>query len=247
MSEIRFSFEEMNREVLDFYGFAKPFLDPSAEGCLTGFAAKLSTIRTKGAFTNATVAQRNRNYPWAITGNHPLLTKPSRSYEKGKKQKGREVVGRLTAIWEITPDPKQNIHDVPKQMRLTGNASVLVEWIDAASHKTLGQWNVDVADIEAPGCMFHAQFPSGIPVPRLPIMAFTPMAVAEHVLGELFQDEWEKHSLGQSAHMESWASIQNKRLTRLLSWHREILEGCTYPPWTALKKERIPEDRFVKT
>lgn len=122
MSEIRFSFEEMNREVLDFYGFAKSFLDPSAEGCLHGFAASLGAIRTKAALSNATNEQKNRSYPWQIAASFPLLTRPSHKYEKDKSKKGPEVVGRLTSIWEITPDTKQNNRDVPKQLRLTGNA-----------------------------------------------------------------------------------------------------------------------------
>jgi hypothetical protein len=247
VSEIRFSIDEMRREVLDFYGYAKSFLDPSAEACLNAFAANLITIRDSAALANSPSDQVNRSYRWTIPNHLPLLTKPSRSYEKGKRAGGREIVGNLTAVWEITPDPKENKRDVPKQFRLTGNASVLVQWIETAKHTILGSWNVDIADPKAPGCMFHTQFPAtGLPVPRHPCIAFTPMAVAEHILGELFQDLWENHSKAGSPLMESWRGIQKRRLAQLLEWQRKLIDDCECPPWTALKTERLlPADRFV--
>jgi hypothetical protein len=245
VSELRFHFDEMHREIKDFYGLAKPFLDPGAEACLDTFAGLLLTIRSKAPLANNPPAVLNKQYRWDIPGHLPLVTRPSRSYERGGRQGGMEIVGRLTAVWEITPDPRRSKQDAPKQFRLTGNASVIVEWLDTASYKTVAQWNMDVADAAAPGCMFHVQVPSPVPVPRLPCIAFTPVAVAEFVLGELFQDAWENHTRTTSC--ENWSATQKRRLSRLLAWQQQVVAGCAGPPWTALKRERLPHDRFVST
>jgi hypothetical protein len=247
VSELRFSIEGTRREILDFYELAKGFLDPSAEACLNAFAAALANIRDGAALRNSPPEQTNRRYRWEIPEHMPLLTRPSRGYEKGKRSGGREVVGNITAVWEITPDTKESKRDVPKQFRLTGNASVLVQWIETEKHTTIGRWHVDVADSKAPGCMFHTQFPAvGLPVPRHPCIAFTPMAVTEHVLGELFQEAWEAHTRLGSPAMESWRGVQKRLLSRVLEWHQEVIDGCECPPWTALKTQRlVPADRLV--
>jgi hypothetical protein len=120
-----------------------------------------------------------------------------------------------------------------------------VEWVEVATDKTLAKWNVDVADSKAPGCMFHVQFSNPVSVPRLLCIAFTPLAVAEFVLGELFQDQWEGHS--RKATCENWSGTQKRRLSKLLAWQQEVVEGCAGPPWTALKTGRLLHDRFVTT
>jgi hypothetical protein len=253
VSELRFPFDEVHREVNDFYALAKPFLDPTAEACLGGFAGALLTIRSRAPLANNPADVVNRKSSWVIPDYQPLLTKPSRGYEKGRRQGGLEIVGRLTAVWEITPDPKANKTDNPRQFRLSGNASVLVEWVDPASHQTLVKWNVDIggpprpSEPAAPGCMVHAQIgnPRRLPVPRIPCIVFTPLAVAEFVLGELFQDEWESHTLATTC--ENWAAIQKRRLSAILAWQQQVIENAAGPPWTALKLGRLPYDQFVAT
>ena len=189
MSELRFDFAETHRETLSFYDFAKPFLDPTADPCLKGFAANLLTIQSKAALRNNPSPVVNKSHLWKIQEDFALLTKPSECYEGRDRKTGKKIVGRLTALWCITPDARISNKDAPKQFRITGNASVKVEWLDASDRQPIGEWTVDVADTAAPGCMFHVQFPCGIPVPRIPSIAFTPMAVAEQMLGELFQDD----------------------------------------------------------
>lgn len=243
MSELRFSFDEMHREVKDFYTLAKGFLDPSAEECLGAFAGRLRAIQSRTPLANNPPDVVNKEQPWVIPDHQPLLTKPSREFEPGGPQGNLEVVGRLTAGWWVTPDPKANSLIIPKQFRLTGNASVRVEWVDTATHKTLGKWHVDVADAAAPGCMFHVQTPSGIPVPRHPSLLFTPLAVAEFVLGELFQTRWDQ--VGRGAGGEWLSELQRSRLLRLLKWQRQVVEGAAGLPLAALKRERIGHDRFV--
>jgi hypothetical protein len=246
MSELRFDFMEVYQEILDFIGFARTFLDNSAETCLRRFAADLMNIRSHAPLASNPSDVVSRGTKWEIHAATPLLTKPSGSYERRGRKARMEVIGQLTVVWGITPDARKNKTDIPKQFRITGNASVKVEWLDAADGRVLGQWNVDVADARAPGCMFHVQFLSGIPVPRVPSIAFTPLAVAEHMLGELFQDDWVDHSRRPSAPMQGWSLTQKNRLLRILDWHRKIVDRCTVgPPWTALKKDRMPQDHLV--
>jgi hypothetical protein len=246
MSELRFDFMEVHQEIINFIGFAKTFLDNSAETCLQRFAADLLNIRSHAPLASNRTAVVNRATEWKIMAATPLLTKASDQYEGRGRKTAREIIGQLTAVWGITPDPKNYKSDVPKQFRITGNASVKVQWLNAADLQVVGCWNVDVADDKAPGCMFHVQFPSGIPVPRMPSIAFTPLAVAEHMLGELFQDDWVDHSRRPSAPMQGWSYTQKKRLLRILEWHKKVVDKCTVgPPWTALKKDRMPQDHLV--
>ena len=108
MSELRFSFDEMLREVKDFYNLAKSFLSPSAEACLKAFAGRLQAIQSRAPLENNPPEVVNKKHAWTIPDHMPLLTKPSREFEPGNAQGKLEVVGRLTAIWEVTSDPRKN-------------------------------------------------------------------------------------------------------------------------------------------
>lgn len=243
----------MHREVTEFYKAAKDLLDPSAEACLGAYASNLLVIRSKAPLSNNVPEVVNKPYPWAIHPYQALLTKPSRRYEKGKRRGGRslEVVGRITATWAITSDAKKSDFDVPKQFRLIGNASVAVELVNAADFTSILRWNVDVAappsgeEPAAPGCMIHVQIenPSRLPVPRLPTMAFTPLAVAEFVLSELFQDDWP--IAGDGAAGKDWAVSQQRRMLQFLEWQRKVVSAAAGSPWSALKRERVPSDLFL--
>ncbi len=254
VSELRFSFDETQREVSDFYQFAKDHLSPSAEACMIAFRSRLSQIRARAPLTNNPPAVLNRAYGWEIPDHQPLLTKPSQAYERGLRNAGPEVVGRLTALWQVIPDPRISKYDTPKQFRLSGIASVRVEWIDTVTHQTLSMWRMEIGDTGSPGCMFHVQilgsselppFPRSISVPRLPCLAFTPTAVAEFMLGELFQDVWEKHSATTSREMQDWREAQKRRLSTLLAWQQDVVSFAEIPPWIALKRARMPENRLV--
>ena len=245
MSELRFEFDEMHREAEAFYALAKPFLDPTAEACIGAFGSALATIRSKVPLANNPVDVLNRRYRWEISKGQPMRTRSSRGYERGKRQGGMEIYGRLTAVWEITPDPIKNKRDRPKQFRISGNASVVVELLDVMTDQPVVTWNMDIADAASPGCMFHSQIPSPskVPIPRLPCIAFTPLAVAEFLLGELFQEEWKAGCVGSAC--ENWTAIQKRRLSSLLAWQQQVIKDCKEPPWTALKRLRLPHDRFV--
>lgn len=255
MKGLVFHFDDMQREVADFSALAKRFLDPSAETCLKVFADQLGIIRQKAPLASTQPGVSGKKYRWEIPANQALRTKPSRGYEKGKRKGGPEIYARITSVWDISPEPRKSNHDVSKHFHLTGNASVRVEWVDVGDDKSMGSWRMEIADDASPGPFFHTQilgdqphppFPQSVTVPRLPCMASTPMAVLEFVLGELFQDEWEKHSMNPSPQMESWRAIQRHRFLNLLAWQKELLKDCMMPPWTVLKTARPSPDLLLK-
>ncbi len=254
MRGLIFRFDDMKREVDDFLTIAKSFLDPSAEACLQAFSRRLEIIRLKSPLANNPLEVVSKQHEWVIPDHQPLLTRPSQGYEKGRRRGGPSICARITSLWEITPEPKKNNYDSPKQFYLTGNASVRVEWRDHEKNLSMGHWRMEIADEASPGCFFHVQilgeddrppFPHAVTVPRLPCIATTPMAVLEFVLGELFQDEWEGHSRLQTREMQNWQSLQKRRLLSLLNWQRELVENSPIAPWTTLKTEQPSQKLFA--
>jgi hypothetical protein len=250
-----FRFDAMRREVMGFSAIAKDFLAPSAEACLQVLADQLGIIQLKAPIGRNDPAAQARPYRWSIPDHQPLLTRPSKAYEKGKKKGGPLICARVTSLWEILPEPKRNKYDVSKHFYISGIASVRIEWVDTKDHKSLGSWRMEIADDASPGCYFHAQilgdyehppFPRSLPVPRLPCIASTPMAVLEFVLGELFQDEWEAHSQNPSPEMDNWRSTQRHRLLNLLTWQQDLVKDCVFPPWTTLKSARPSQNVLHK-
>lgn len=252
---LEFEFSELVREVRDFKEVAKGFLDPSASDALDQLRSSLENIQAAAPVANSPAARTD--YPWEIPSYLPVLTRTSRGYERGEREGGPEVYARVTSIWQIVPAPKPKKASPPKTFRVVGKASVRVEWWEAGDEgRSLGMWRMEMADGVSPGCFFHTQimgedgwtdppFPHAVPVPRLPCIAFTPMAVLEFVLGELFQDEWERHTEVLTPNVESWRSIQKRRLANLYAWHQEVVSGSDAPPWTSLKKARPEGRRFL--
>jgi len=108
-------------------------------------------------------------------------------------------------------------------------------------------WRVEFGAADSPGCYFHTQilgekeqppFPHALSVPRLPSLFVTPMAAVEFLLGELFQDQWEQHIVGDQGDRPFWNGIQQQRLQNLLRWKQQQLDGCQGSPWMALKKAK---------
>jgi hypothetical protein len=250
-----FQFDDMRREIDDFFKLAKDFLDPSAEACLKVLYDQLDVIRHKSPLANNPPNVVNKRYSWVISDHNPLLTRCSQGYEKGSKKGGPSICARITSKWEITPEPRRSNLERSKKFYLTGNASVRVEWRDTKANQSLGSWRMEIADEAAPGCCFHAQilgeeadppFPHAVAIPRLPCIASTPMAVLEFVLGELFQDKWEDHSKNPSVHMESWRATQRHRLLSVLNWQADLVRDSAVPPWTSLKTQRPQRDVFIR-
>lgn len=116
--------------------------------------------------------------------------------------------------------------------------------MEIASHSSSG-----------PGSFFHAQmlgesqddmFPEWLDVPRFPIPLFSPPAVIEFVLAELFQDRWKRDAFRTKGLMETWISIQKPRLQSILAWQQSNLAGIRgVSPWSKLKSISPDEDIFM--
>lgn len=252
---LEFEFAELVREIRDFKEIAKRFLDPSASDSLDLLRSALENIQAAAPLEYSPSARPD--YPWEIPHYSPVVTKPSRAYERGERASGPEVYARLTSIWQVIPMPKLKKGTPPKTFRVVGKASVRVEWREAGdTDRSLGVWRMEMADGSSPGCYFHAQimgedgwdsppFPHAVCVPRLPCIAFTPMAVLEFVLGELFQDEWENHTRILTPNVENWRAIQRRRLGNLYAWQQEVVGSSDAPPWTLLKRAKPDAQRFL--
>ncbi|WP_165071838.1 hypothetical protein [Paludisphaera rhizosphaerae] len=253
-NELQFSFAEMLREIKEFSHIALSgdFLAPGAERVLDQFYGHLEQIRRSAPLQGSLGGRPGSIYKWAIFDEDAIITRPSTNYERGRRSGGVEISAKVTAIWQIRPAPRAKKSKESESFHVAGKASVKVEWHETLEQQLiepLGMWRMELADGASPGCYFHAQiqgedgrkerpFPHSVPVPRLPCIAFTPMAVLEFVLGELFQDLWEGHTRANTSSVETWRGIQRSRLERLLGWQQQMIRDNSAPPWTALKSAR---------
>ena len=253
-NELEFSFPEMIREIQDFSRIALTgnFLAPGGGEVLERFWRGLELIQRSAPLAGTLGGSLGRVHAWEIFDDDLLRTRHSSSYERGKRKGGEEMCAKITSIWQIRPKPKTSKSMPSPTFYVAGKASVKVEWystLEGEPIDPLGMWRMELADGASPGCYFHVQiqgedgrtaspFPHAVPVPRLPCIAFTPMAVLEFVLGELFQDEWEGHTRAQTASVDNWRAIQRDRLERLLKWQLKLIQDNDAPPWTTLKVAR---------
>lgn len=188
-----------------------------------------------------------------------IRTQPTVDYEPGSKSGGQEIYALITGIWEVQPVGRRR---PGRKIAFAGLASAVVElWpadcLNREEYKRsqrLGMWRIELGTHDSPGCYFHAQilgdrsdppFPKRIPIPRLPSPFVTPMAAVEYVLGELFQDEWERKTTGARDHHRDWMAIQRSRWSNLLRWQeQEALNGASSSPWMNLKAAKPPNDLF---
>ena len=135
---------------------------------------------------------------------HHCVREQPRVYEPGGGG-AEDVIGEITSSWAISPwtDKSLKRGTLVPIFRLTGNASIRVRILREnavnAEVTELAMWRMELGAEESPGCFFHIQvlghketppFPASLSVPRLPALAFTPMAALEFLLGELFQAAW---------------------------------------------------------
>lgn len=250
MALLHFSFDEFLEEITSMQQIAAPFLAADAGAALGMLRSSLQNIRT---------TPPNTNGMWRIPEHTPLRTRTTRAYEPGGRG-AEDVIGEITSSWEISPfsdKPVKKGMPVPV-FRLTGNASIRVRILRATgvngeAPAELAMWRMELGAEDSPGCFFHIQvlghkddppFPASLSVPRLPALAFTPMAALEFLLGELFQDEWKRQAAAEGGAMDLWKSIQRKRLERLLAWKLERVRHSAGSPWAALKSAK-PENSHM--
>ncbi|SFO55822.1 hypothetical protein SAMN05216330_103614 [Bradyrhizobium sp. Ghvi] len=248
MSGLRFSFQEMLDEISSFAGLANGFITPQSSLLLFQFRSQLEGYR------NSTTAS---GFDWEIEEINPLQTIPTKDYEPGGGGAAL-LVGEITSKWRIKKEAPKKKSMASQHFQLLGLASTRVRIRTTGSNteapKEIAMWRMELGDSKSPGCYFHTQilgqsddppFPKSLPVPRLPILVMTPLAVAEFMLGELFQDQWEPHTARTVPHLNRWAPIQHERFNRLLDWKKSLLKGSVGTPWSSLKKGQPDTDLFI--
>ena len=187
----------------------------------------------------------------------PLRTRPTCSYEPASRSGGQKIYAHVRGVWQVRPVGRKR---PGRRIAITGSASVVAElWPAECLYREehqksnrLARWRIESGAHDSPGCYFHFQilgdhsdppFPKNIPIPRLPSPFVTPMAAVEFVLGELFQDDWERRTTGGRNHHDDWRAIQRQRWSSLIEWQKKYLNMAGPSPWMSLKAAKA-DDSF---
>lgn len=248
MAELAFGFTQFLRELDSIQKLARRLLDrQTVESVLPMYRSQVENLR---------VTPRNTGVTFEVPEYDPIRTKVSRGdYEASGR--GISVYATISSIWDVVRIQPDRQRDPARAFRLAGRASTRVRLFrvqDDVDTEEIAMWRMEIGDAASPGCHFHVQvlgeadtppFPSLLPIPRLPSVLFTPAAVLEFVLGELFQGAWTQELLRHEADLHRWAPVQRDRLERLLNWHHEVLQQGP-SPWLALKGAKPSGNLFVE-
>jgi hypothetical protein len=249
---IQLSISEICEEIRHLRDAASDLLDPSAHGVLSEFEGSLRQIE---------FCEPGQKTDWQLFRNRPLKTRVSKGeFRFGGNTGAHNCFANITSIWNITPAKPSKKQKRSTAFEVCGKASVHVELFDEAGTEkqhALGSWRMELGTSGAPGCYFHTQilgekdridrpFPHSLDVPRLPCFLFTPMAVTEFVLGELFQNEWRSPQRQAMPAIKGWAGIQRKRMEKMFLWHVRQSETAPGSPWIHLKGSIPESDWFLR-
>ena len=246
---LTFSFAEVLSEIATIEKIASKYISRESANVLPNLHASLENVRTQ---------RNNAVVEWGIPADAPLRTSTSLGdYECEPRNGEHNVSAEISSIWEITPFGNRDAGGISKWFSLTGKASTVARIIrhDPHAKVEIAMWRMEIGDDGAPGCRFHVQimgehdhppFPHSLSVPRLPTIIFTPMAVIEFVIGELFQDDWRREGSRDTPAIHEWRQIQQRRFQKLFEWHSTVLATSTASPWLALKLAAVDRDLFAK-
>lgn len=248
MPGLIFSIKELIDEVNSAAAMTNEFLDESSQEPFNELRTQLQNIRYQHIDTTV---------EWTVSQARPIKTIASDG-EYEVSSKGYSVYGTLSSVWEVRRIKPTKKKDPAKQFQLTGKASTVVKIFrsrtDDHPEEEIAMWRMEVGDDASPGCHFHVQvsgheeavpFPKSLPVPRLPSVIATPLAVLEFLLGELFQERWRKHVNADTHATQRWRSIQRDRLTKLLQWQKTQVDVKDGSPWSALKMAKPAPELFA--
>jgi hypothetical protein len=248
MSQLRFRFAELVREVSTLRVITRDYLDSSTLWALDRFKEQLEHIWE--AVPEATTT---------------ILTLPSLStivspghYEPIGGTGSMHVYAKISGTWEVKPVGHHSKKEKGRQKRsleFCGIASTRIElYEEGADTISIAMWKMELGDSLSPGCYFHVHvlgdgespFPKAVSVPRLPSLFITPMAVVEYVIGELFQDRWAQAVAEENGDILHWRSLQKERFIRLFNWQKSSLEAAISTPWMTLKAAKPPGELFLE-
>src|ERR1700730_12064712 len=154
------------------------FLEPGTDEQLKAAARQIEQLsRARGV------------QPWAM--HRPVKTRTT------TVRGGHNVHAEIKWIWELTAANHRRTH-----FALRGKTSTRIDIVRHVrrSNKNLLSWTMEMGDAGSPGAHFHVQIKNVPPgdnesefdVPRIPGILCTPAEHLDFVLGELFQEKWER-------------------------------------------------------
>lgn len=242
MSGIIFGCGEMLQEIEHMKALSKPFISVESHSfVLHEWKEQLNRFQRRPY----------PNFSWQIPVEKPIKTNLSCGAYQPNGAGGRRLYGTVSAIWEISSDNPANQRQKCNRFLISGNGSTVVkvfEHQDDVQDHLVAEWRFDIGAEDSPGCYLHNQINwafagndengTELDIPRLPTILITPMDALEFVIGELFQDEWPKHTVAATSPVARWRSIQKNRLLHLLAWNYNAVHNSRGSPWTSLKNDR---------
>ena len=238
---------------------AEPFLRSDSLGVLDELHSQLESLR-----------YRMEPLRVEVLPSWPIRTvECNGGYERSKGGEHKSLHAELVLVWEFRPlgqsskKPKAN-----RLVEIAGKASTVatLHVTHAEESSKLASWRMEYGDFESPGAYFHVQipdtlaggsdpdillqtfgmWPSWLPVPRLPIPAFTPMLALEFVLAEIFQDGWPAHLASGLYELGEWRNLQRRRLSAYFQWQRDNSENeAAITPLVGTKNAKPPPSLFL--
>jgi hypothetical protein len=243
-----FAVADLRNELQAFRELADPLLFPGSSQVLHTAASDLLGI-----------SKSKNPVRWQIHQNNPIKTQPSVGSYMPDEQGALTVHAEISFVWGLEPVRPPGDQRPATQVRLNGLASTQIRLLNGfpgagVASEELAVWRMEIGDDAAPGAMFHVQvlgrdsdkiFPKQLDVPRLPSMLNSPFACMEFVLGELFQEEWPRVAMKDSAHGRTWGSIQARRHAQHLKWIASTVAATSGSPWVMWKMSQPPEALFL--
>jgi hypothetical protein len=268
---LEFRFEDFLEEIDSFKSSAQKFLDPyEASRVLDQYKAALKALRERHNEKNLPAWEIPRDYPLKTKISKGM-------YEPGNRRGRHHVQAWISCKWNIRPTvpKKRALPDTFVIVGLASSRVELFDCCSKTEEtlESLGSWRMELGttDVEEsrrrtdtttkpkfPGCFFHLSvlgektgaeevFPKTLSVPRFPSVIFSPIAVTEFVLGELFPDEWAHPARHAQPDSRRLASIQRRRFTSILQWQLdEVKNNHASAPWVVLKRSAPRANLFIQ-
>ncbi len=230
MSELEFLFQDVLTEIDALNKVAQRFIARESREVLPELRGRLKLIQDNPS---------TRIRPWGIDPSRPLRTVVSHHRD------AFNLYAEMSSIWQIRSVQEKGGRFARDRFVLAGLTSTRVHLRARADNREVVSWRMEVGDSHSPGCHFHSQL-GNLSAPRLPAIHTTPLAVLELVLGEIFQDAWDREVAGNGPELQRWAPIHRRWLRQLLDWQLAQVQRPGGAPWIALKRTKPPHDLFVE-
>jgi len=185
-----------------------------------------STLET--AFRNN---QKGSLFVWEVDKNRSIWTRPSPGKYEPSNGGGKIVVGGCSWIWQLKKVDSKHAA-VAGIVSLKISLSELVTTESGDKHKALCEWNFDIGDHSHPGALVHTQVCSVngdghlLSVPRFPSVILAPTDALDFLLGELFQEEWQKEAASVLDKSPKLARRMRMRLVNFLQEQANYLANA---------------------